>query len=190
MWLVGMRLLVDGISSAFSGLVPPGSHYDTHSYIDVLVARRHTEAIGGPAKTADVVTGAAAHHAQRADGRTLGIKARAALVVVALIVIGAPFPDVAVHVIEAERIGRVGADLGGALQVGSALRHAVGIVAVKIRFSRGNGHAARERHGQSRAAGVFPLGFGGQAVSPARFLFRREVRQLFAEFHRFEPGNA
>src|SRR5207253_10304732 len=63
-----------------------------------------------------------------------------------------PISDVAVHVVQTEWIGRVRTDLRRALEVRSAVGHAVRIVAIEIGFPRGQGHTARERHWQRGTA--------------------------------------
>src|SRR5438067_2513137 len=76
-------------------------------------------AVGGPAVGADAVPRAAALHAQRAARRPLGVDGGAAAVVVPVVPVVDPLPDVAVHVVEAEGVGRVEADRRGAGDVGA-----------------------------------------------------------------------
>src|SRR5437899_1816580 len=104
---------------------------------------RHAEAVeaaarGGPPAEADggAGTGAveverpAAQHPALADRRAGGVLGRAVLVVILVEPVVAPLPDVAVHVIQPEGVGRVRADPGGAPQVGAAAGPAVGLAAV------------------------------------------------------------
>src|SRR5262249_53149517 len=61
--------------------------------------------------------------------RALRVFLGAAAVVVGVVPVAAPLPYVAVHVVKAPGIGRVGADLRGPPQVGPAGGAAVGVIA-------------------------------------------------------------
>src|SRR5262249_23024617 len=94
------------------------------------------------------------------------IDVRGDLVIVAVPPVGAPLPDVAVHVEKAPGVGRVAAYGAGPPQVRALRRAAEGLRAVETGHLRGDAFAEVIAGGGACAAGVFPLRLGGQAVGP------------------------
>src|SRR5262249_25663314 len=94
----------------------------------------------------------------RALLRPLRIGRWAAPVIVAAVPVGAPLPDVAVHVMQAQRVGVVDADLAGVAEM-----------VAEVGPPGGDAVAEREPRVLSVAttpAGVLPLRLGRQAVEP------------------------
>jgi len=127
----------------------------------VVVAVRDLAEVGraGP--------GAAAQHAVAARRGALGVQALVLGVVVGLVPVPAPFPDVAAHVVEAQGVGLALTDgleavAGGVLALGGGVvlePHEVFHLAALVDagpLGAGAGASAR---------GVFPFGLGGQAVA-------------------------
>jgi len=79
----------------------------------------------------------------------------------------APFPDIAVHVVEAEGIGREGAYRGGFLAVFARRRAVVAVVAVEVGLVRADACSEVEGGAGAGTAGVFPFRFAGQPVGVA-----------------------
>src|SRR6266545_2122637 len=116
-------------------------HAEPHPAIRYSVALLQTETVRGATAAWLVEPAAAAHHpekfvgepaAQRALGRPLGIDARAVLVVIRIVPIGAPLRDVAVHVVQAPGVRSMRADLDGLLQKRPFSRSAIGIKTVAV----------------------------------------------------------
>src|SRR5215831_2190857 len=106
-------------------------------------------------------------------------------VITFLVPVRTPFPDIAVHIIQPEGIGRVRADGTGAAQERTLIAHIekpAAPIAKEV-------SAVVKGTVRSRPAGVFPLRLRRQAVSPAGALLLREARQRPAEFHGLVPGN-
>ena len=93
-------------------------------------------------------------------------------------VVGAPFPHVAVHVVHAKRIGRKNADVRSLVATFSLGLRFVGCFAVVVCEGPGEGMPEVKRRCRSRPTGVFPLGFGGQAIFAVSSL-----EQAIAELH-------
>src|SRR5262249_29827505 len=133
---------------------------------------------------------AAAHHAIGADGGTAGVMERALLVVVRSVTIGAPLPDVALHVVQAPRVRWV---LVAAIWLleGRPLRGvAVGLVAVEIGLLRRQGRALPEGGLGPGTTSVFPLRLGRQPIHPPGSLLTLEGRQAAAKVLGLEPVDA
>jgi hypothetical protein len=105
--------------------------------------RRHEpSAVGGPAVPAAVVPAPAPEHPVRVLGRVCRAFGICNLLGgIRRIPIRTPLPDIALHVVQTERIGGVQADVTGGLQIGPLIGTAVGFVAVEIGFAGGQGAA-------------------------------------------------
>src|SRR6266849_7048785 len=94
--------------------------------------------------------------------------------------VSAPLVDVAVHVVQAPRVGRVAADLRGAIErrawFGTIIR-----LALEVSLFTAERIAKRSGRRGSGPAGIFPLRFGGRPELP----ILREVTGLVAEFGQF-----
>ncbi|GAB4356526.1 MAG: hypothetical protein Fur0042_25850 [Cyanophyceae cyanobacterium] len=75
-----------------------------------------------------------------------------------------PFPNVTVHIMEAPAVRGEVADGSSFLAILPFGATAIGIVAVVVGNIAGEGFAKVERGFSTGAAGIFPLGFAGQAV--------------------------
>ena len=123
--------------------------------------RRQAVAIRRAAVGGGVAPRAAAKHARRAGRRPRRVDRGRLLVVVPVVPIGAPLPDVAVHVVQSP---------GVRLLLAHRMRLAAG-VALEPTVLRQLGFAIAKTipRCRARAAGVFPLCLGRQAeVTPAR----------------------
>ncbi len=74
-----------------------------------------------------------------------------------------PFPDIAVHFIQAPRVGGQALDWDGLLPVQALLASGIGVLAVIVDLLRGDVAAEAEWRGGSGTTGVFPLRLGWQA---------------------------
>src|SRR5262249_23921155 len=108
------------------------------------VLRRAPAAARRPAVQAVAVPAAAPDHPERAPRRPSGVAARAGLVVVLVVPVGAPLPHVAVYVVKVEPVGVVRAHRAGTLQVQSFTGISVGIISVEARPTGGEGIAEVE----------------------------------------------
>ena len=79
--------------------------------------------------------------------------------------VATPFEGVAVHVVQAPGIGGIAADFGGAAEGRSGFG-AIVRLAFEVRLFAAEFVAERSGGGGAGAAGVFPLGFGGEAEFP------------------------
>ena len=141
---------------------------------DVIVTalrfESHTER--RPARPAIVRPAAAAPHTRdvavfaplRSGSRGIEIRIGAARQA-RVIPVAAPFEGVAVHVVEAPRIGRVTTDRRGAIQRRPRLA-AVVRLALEVGLLAAERVAKRRRRGRSGAARVFPLRLGRQTEFP------------------------
>ena len=141
---------------------------------------------------AEVVPAAAADDAARALGRPGRVGDRAGVVFAVPVL--APFPDVAVQVVQAERVGPILTHLAGAVE-GRPRVGGVGVLAIDVglaRVERGRGDVEEERLGEAdgAAAGVLPLGLGRQAVDPSALAFGGQGVQPDQEGLRVIPGHA
>src|SRR5205809_2365611 len=126
-------------SRSFMGLLLGGSlagHLTRHAkpYPAVAVAGHEAEAVGGTAAAALIQPAAAPDHQEETTaeaGRHYPFRGAfrifpgAVQVVVRVVPVAAPFPGVAVHVVQAPGVRWVGADLGCPSQVWSRGRSAV-----------------------------------------------------------------
>src|SRR5262249_144482 len=145
-----------------------------------------------PAAVAQAVRAAAADDVVGARRRPERVARRAARVIALAEPVGAPLPDVAVHVVEAQRVRLVAAHLAGAREGGVSVRAllagvvaigggvsfralltggvAIGAVEVRLRGAEpGRGGGAHGGLGGDAApsAGILPLRLAGQAILPA-----------------------
>src|SRR5262249_19175918 len=81
--------------------------------------------------------------------------------------VAAPLDDVALHVVEAPRVGRVAADLGVPLQGRTFLGAVIRLVALEIRLFTADFVAGVGGRRGACPAGVLPLRLGGQPELPA-----------------------
>ena len=81
--------------------------------------------------------------------------------------IGAPFPQVAVHIVKAKGVGWKGAHDGGLMAVLPGRFGPVGEFAIVVCQVGGEGIPATKWRSAASPAGVLPLGFGGQAIGQA-----------------------
>src|SRR5262249_17346892 len=139
----------------------------------VVIAERctHVERLGVP--------GAAAADLATAGGWACRVIRRRFRVVVSIIPIGGPFPDVAVDIVEAEGVRRIAADGGWQRVSFVGRKRALTRVVVRECFEEGGvGRvrdpnerfrvAARPVASRGRGAGrVFPFGLSGQPISLA-----------------------
>src|SRR5262249_6914012 len=141
----------------------------TEAQAEVPARRRAPVAARRPATPAVAAPAAAPVHTERAASRTARVDRRAGQVVVGVIPVEAPLPDVAVHVVQPQPVRPVRADLAGALQVRPPGR-AVGVVAVEVglrgRERRGGPADVEGEEGGVRpsAAGILPLRLARLAV--------------------------
>ena len=108
------------------------------------------------------------HDSQHAAGRPPRVVLGRMPVVVPCHPVRTPFLHVAPHVVQAKVVGRIGTDLGD-LQPGGAVGTHVEPGAI-----RGFARRLGKRRRAPGAAGVFPLGFAGQAVTSSGGLFGRQ----------------
>ena len=73
--------------------------------------------------------------------------------------IRAPFPDIAVHVVQAKLIGRVSANRHGLLMIGAPMTVAICLVTIVVCLLRRNRLAEMEGCHCPGPAGIFPFGF-------------------------------
>src|SRR5262245_44667394 len=121
-------------------------------------------AVGAAAAAAIVIPRPAPQYPAVARGRALRVDDGTVLVVEPLVAVGAPLPDVAVHVMKPPDVGGVGADRGGVADGGPELDRAVRVAAVEVGLVRRQRRAEGEGRGGAGAAGVLPLGLGRQTV--------------------------
>ena len=81
--------------------------------------------------------------------------------IVGMPIIGAPFPDIAMHVMEAESIGWKTAHRGGLIAILTFGGGSIGFHAMKVSMVRGEGFATVERGGGVGSASIFPFCFAG-----------------------------
>ena len=106
-------------------------------------------------------------------------------VIVGRIPVGAPFPDVAVHVEQAERVGRVRTNLLRLGEERAFLVAAVRVIAVEVGLAGCQRIAVVGGGCGAGAAGIFSFGFGGQAVAAAGGFLRGQGTQAGACCLRF-----
>src|SRR5262249_44487009 len=124
-------------------------------------------AAGGPAFAAAAPPRAAACRLSVTITRAQGIDRGAAGVIVRVVEVAAPFPDVAVHVVEAKGIGRIAADRRRALNVRPLSIDAIGNRAIEIGLVGRGARAPPERRAAAGAAGMLPFRLGRQTIAPA-----------------------
>ncbi len=78
----------------------------------------------------------------------------------------APFRHIAVHIVESPGIRLVTANAAGAAEIGTLDVRPIGDVAVAVRLAAVEFLPEVKRRCRPRAAGILPLGFGGQAKLP------------------------
>lgn len=115
-----------------------------------------------------VAPGPAAHHPEYVSTRFPDRTIRGRTVVVVVPSILAPFPDVAVHLVQPEGVGRECAHRHGLPSVFALGRAVVGGVAVEVGLVSGDARVEVERRAGARPAGVFPFRLAGQPIGPPR----------------------
>src|SRR5206468_1330278 len=125
----------------------------------VADARRAEVTVSRTAVAGGIIPGAAAQQMSVASIGTLRVSSRAGPVVVGLVGVKAPLPNVAVHVEKAPRVGRVGADRARTPQIWPLHRSAIRIVTVEVSLGARQGAAEVEGAVRSRpcSAGIFPF---------------------------------
>src|SRR5262249_44036278 len=145
-------------------------HHHAEAVEVVALVRLLSVAVGAAAWSTAVNPTAAAQDPLRTYLRPARVVFRAAMIIRLAEPVGAPLPNVAVHVVKAPSIRLIGADRRGATQVGPA-PGVIGIAAIEIGNARGERIAKVERCRRAGSAGVFPLGFRRQAIpTPCGFL--------------------
>lgn len=137
---------------------------------------------GGSAITTAVIPAAPAKNAVSADLGALRILHWRMRVVVATKPVVAPFPNIPVYVVKGERVRLIGPGDGRSFEIRSVLSLPVRVPSVKIRFAATQVGSDVKWCNCSRPAGIFPLGFGGQTVSPFGSVLTLHQRQTLAEF--------
>src|SRR5262245_36892049 len=156
----------------------------------VAARRRAANTLRGAAKTTASDPGPATDHAADALTGARRVAAQAREVVVALVPVGAPLADVAVHVKEAPGIGPIRADSLRALQLPPASGAAIGEVAVEVGlFGRERPAAVKRRVGPGPACKL-PLGLRRHTIDTARRTLLGQLGQTATELDGVVPGDA
>src|SRR5262245_54319274 len=97
-----------------------------------MIARFELAAVGGATVAAGAAPATAAHHAAITRRRTRWVFRRTLLLVVLAVPIEAPFPDIAVQVVQPQSVGRIRADRRGPFEECAARRPTIRIIAIEI----------------------------------------------------------
>src|SRR5262249_9706672 len=144
-------------------------------------------AVGGAALGGVHVPRPAAPAAPLARLGARGARHAGAGVVLGVVPVGAPLPDVAGHVVQAPQVGAVAPHPAGAAEERPGGR-ALGVLAIEVGLGRGETVAGEKDAGGAGAAGVLPLGLGRQPIGAAGLLLLRPLAESLAKGHRVVPG--
>src|ERR1051325_6266431 len=144
---------------------------DTKANVVCSAGRLITKTQGGSTEFAFVSPGATAAHAREGAVTVrdslycaqIGIETTRQPGVIPIL---APFEDVAMHIVQAPGVGGVASDRSGAVQQRPRLGAVVWFLPVEVCLGTAECLAEGSGGGGARAAGIFPLGFGGKPDLP------------------------